>query len=765
VVEFERNPRILSAPNDNLTFTFRADEFLHTYTVDMAERDTIDIRVAPPREWTYPYSLGVYIFQPGELYRNLGTEGDVPAVAAPGDSRNPSLVYTATEAGHYLIVVANLGQMGVLDYDLTYAVNGFPSSDTVLNDGVLDVDNAEDAYGFDPTTGAYTMVVVRLPENSPVAQVTATLRWPTVDSVALATLHLDEDDRVGAFVIDGRTLPIGSQRHFVHVAAEVPEGRTLAYQVQIARSSGSIPGGSQNLTDQEIGAVYSPSIPEASTVDIALRVPPGYTYSYDLGLYLFAPDQTYMSTTDMEAGPRAISRNGPGTEQEVVFTSRTSADYALVVLNHDVLSVLTYNLSATVNGRPMDGPLSGYVDDYNQNEHYRFTATANTWTVVSSAYVSGVGSHDLKLLTTGLSTNPVMMTGVGPDDNAGVIAINGWELDEPQKTMFVNISQVTGRHVFVVHAGTDPVEFGPIGHVESGQYSENEVVYVFLVDLTVSDHLDIQLAYDQGNWSSDVLLELQIYEPLEAFSVDPVGTLALKVTEGDTLIDGNGEFVADKTGTYAFVLVNRGSLGPMGFSMGVYRRAVVDLPPMYPAILSASSTSDSITVRWAANQEVNFDRYEVWMSTDSESKGDKIDVITDQTLTKYTITGLDEGQKYYVTIVTHNDAGLSTPSNPYSVSTKELPIYQQPVFWIIIIVIVVAIVFIVGFDWFVRKQKAETAAVSESGALAAVGGPGDDSIEVETIEEERPSARPAGEVGERAESVDFMRRMMGDEEG
>jgi hypothetical protein len=766
VVELENTPSALTAPSDNLTFTFRSDEFLHTYTVDLAQRATIDLRVAPPREWTYAYSLGVYIFPPGELYRNLGTDGDVGAMAVPGESGNPSLMYTATTAGEHLIVVANLGQMISLDYDMTYAINGFPSSDFNLNEGVLDADNTVDAFHFDPTTGTYTMVVVRLPENEPAGPVTATLRWPTVDSVPLSTLLLTPDDRVGAFMIDGSSLPSGSQRHFVHLEADVPEGRTLAYQVQVARSGGLLPGSTQNLTDRDIGALWSPTIPEASTVDIGLRVPPGYTYSYDLGLYLFAPDATYMSTTEAEAGPRAVSRNGPGTEQEIVFTSRASLDYAVAVLNHDVLTELSYNLSATVNGRPLTGPFRAYVDDYNRNEHFRFSVESNTWTVVSSAWVSGLGDHQLKLLTTGLSTNPVVWVPVGPDQRTGVIAINGWELDSPSDTMFVNVSQASGRHFFVVHADTEPVEFGPVGHVESGEFGTDEVVYVFLVDLEVSDHLDIQMAYDQGNWSADVNMELQVFEPVEAFSTQPVGTLGLKVTEGRTLIDGQGEFVADRTGTYAFVMVNQGPLGPLGFSLGVYLRSIIDQPPMYPAILKKSASTDSITLEWAPNQEANFDRYEIWLSTVSNDKGDKVDVITTQSLSKHTITGLDSNHKYYVTIETWNTADLSTASNPEAISTDKEDLWRTQEFIMVLVVIGVAALFIVGFNWLIRKQKAATADASGRGATAAVtGGADEGGIEIEAIEEEtapRPS-RPTAE-GTSDDAVTFMRQMQGDEE-
>ncbi len=770
VIELENSPRNLSAESDNLTGSFTAIEFLETYVVDLEERDTIDLTMTPPVGYTYPYQFGLYVFAPGPLYRALGTEGDVAAMSVPGESRDPSLMYTASIPGEHLIVVANVGPMEALDYELIYAINGFPSSLVSLNTGVLTVDNVQDAFNFNAVYDDYTLVVVRLPGADPVAPMTATLRWPSIDSVALSTLELTKEDPVGAFVIDGTQLATGNPRHFVLLTADVPEGRTLSYQVQIAYSAGSWPGGDMNLTDQEIGACFSPTLNDGSTADISLRMPPGYTYSYDLGLFLFAPDAPYMSTSDPEAGPRDYSAYGPGTEQEIIFTSRDTIRYAVMVLNLANLGELQYILDATVDGQLLDRPMRGYVNEYNRHEQFQFTVSSDSWSALASAYVSGGGTHALKLLTNGLYTNPVSMVDVGEDQNinTGVIAIHGWGLDSPEKLLFANVTQVDGRQQFAIHANTNATEFGAIGHVENDAFEEDEIVYIYTVDLTVGDNLEIQLGYDQGNWSSDVYLELQIFDPLGAFRTTPVHTISLKVTEGNKLIDGSGTYLAANTGTYAFILVNKGPLGPMGFSMGVYRRSVVNMPPSYPAIQKASSTTDSITIEWAQNQEADFDRYEVYISTESNDMGDRVDTIIKQTLTRYTYTGLDPGHKYYCSIVTYDTEDLYTTSNPYTVKTKDLPIYAQLTFWVVVLAIVAAVVFIVGFDWFIRRQKAATAEGSEAGAaaVAAGGTAADAGVEVETIEAEGPAARPKppGEGGERQEAVDFMKRMMGDAE-
>jgi hypothetical protein len=144
-----------------------------------------------------------------------------------------------------------------------------------------------------------------------------------------------------------------------------------------------------------------------------------------------------------------------------------------------------------------------------------------------------------------------------------------------------------------------------------------------------------------------------------------------------------------------------------------------------------------------------------------------VDVITTQSLAKYTFTDLDAGHKYYVTIVVWNDADLSTASNPYAVSTDELPVYKTPLFLMVVISIVVAILFVVLFDRFIRRQRASTAAAAEEGATAAVtSGPEEAGLEIEAIEEDTV-ARPArpGRRGEVADdAVQFMRQMQGDEE-
>jgi hypothetical protein len=187
---------------------------------------------------------------------------------------------------------------------------------------------------------------------------------------------------------------------------------------------------------------------------------------------------------------------------------------------------------------------------------------------------------------------------------------------------------------------------------------------------------------------------------------------------------------------------------------------------MYPVILDVKPSEDSLTVKWIPNQEVNFDRYEIWLSSVSNSKGDKVDVITTQSLGKHTISGLDANHQYYVTIETWNTAGLSTASNPWAVSTDEVSPLKNPLVLVVIATIVVVIFLMVTFNSLVKKQKATTASESMAGTTSPVtGGSEEGAIEIEAIEEETsPRPTPPTTGGPSDDPAKFMRQMQGDEE-
>jgi len=772
VLELESSPRRLTSSTGLISgIDFRPGEFLQTYTVDLAAHEAIDVRASPPENYTYDYELAMYILGPGSLYHGLVSDLGVAARSVPGPNAGPALLQVAQTAGTYLIVVANLGPLAGLEYGLQYAIDGFNVTFDRLMDGTLDTVNAADAYRFQATPGEWTMVVVRLPEAEPAAPLVATVRWPSLDSVALSTATLDRHVPVVAFLVNGEALPSGAGAHYLSVTGALPIGRTLRYQVQVTAPRGNLSGEVQTLSDRQAGALYTGFIGKGSTVDLALRVPADFTYAYDLGLYMFAPDATYFNTVGIEDGPEAWSRDGGQTEQEVVYTATAGTVFAMVVLSHGPLADVRFNLSGTVNGAPLDGPARGYVDEHNSNEHYRFTAPANQWSVVAARLLGAEqSSFLLKLLTNGLSTNPIVTAQVDPTSPTGVIAINGWDFDTSEREMYINASHRSGYSAFVVHADANATEFGAIGHAEAAAFGEDQILYLYQVALTVGDHIQVQLAHDQGNWSSDVLLELLVFEPFQSLGSAPIATITRMVTGGHVDSQGTGELIANKTGTYAFVMVNRGPLGPMGFSLGVYRRSVVNQPPMYPAILRASTTKDRITIEWAPNQDADFERYEVFISESQSDRGRSVDTITTQTLGRYTIERLDSEQTYYVTIVVYDTEGLWTQSVPYKVKTKAPAWLARPEVLIAIIAIVALVVTVVAVDWAIKWQRrreaeepAGTAGAPSPGEAPPVEAPGAATApSVAAAAPKVPAAPEDATTRERREALEYMKKMMGD---
>ncbi len=771
VLELESTPRRLTSSTGLISgIDIRPGEFLQTYTVDLSAHQAIDVRVSPPENYTYDYELAMYVLGPGSLYHGLVSDLGVVARSVPGPNAAPAVLHVADAAGTYLIVVANLGPLTGLRYGLQYALDGFNVTLDRLVEGTLDPVNAADAYRFQATPGDWTLVIVRLPEAESAASLVATVRWPSLDSVALVSATLDNRAPVVAFLVNGDALPPGAGPHYLSVTSTVPGGRTLRYQVQVSAPRGNLTGDVQTLSDRQVGALYTGYIDKGSTVDLAMRVPADFTYAYDLGLYLFAPDATYLTTASVEVGPMAWSRDGGQTEQEVVYTAPAGTVYAMVVLSHGTLADVRYNLSATVNGAPLDGPARGYVDDHNANEHYRFTAPANQWSVVAARLLgTEQSSFLLKLLTSGLSTNPIVTTEVNPTHPTGVIAINGWDFDASEREMYVNVSRKLGYAAFVVHADANATDFGAIGHAEAAAFGEDQILYLYQVALTVGDHLEVQLAYDKGNWSSDVLLDLLVFEPYQSLGSAPIRTITLMVKEGRVEVQGIGELIANKTGNYAFVMVNRGPLGPMGFSLGVYRRSVVNQPPMYPAILRASTTKDRVTIEWAPNQEADFEKYEVYISESQSDNGRKVDTITTQTLGRYTIERLDSEHTYYVTVVVYDTEGLSTESMPFKVRTKAPAWLDRPEVVIAIAAILALVVTVVVVNYAIKWQRRKEAEAPAGTARAPEVGEAP-PVEVPAAGT-RPSAadapRPAtsaedATTRDRREALDYMKKMMGD---
>jgi len=109
----------------------------------------------------------------------------------------------------------------------------------------------------------------------------------------------------------------------------------------------------------------------------------------------------------------------------------------------------------------------------------------------------------------------------------------------------------------------------------------------------------------------------------------------------------------------------------------------------------ADITYNSIVLTWTENQDPDFEKYEIYMSTTEGELGTLVTTITDSSTTTYTVTDLTPGTTYYFTVRVVNTAGLYADSNTVSATTKELPMHMQPWFMAAVAIGIIAIIVVV----------------------------------------------------------------------
>jgi hypothetical protein len=80
-------------------------------------------------------------------------------------------------------------------------------------------------------------------------------------------------------------------------------------------------------------------------------------------------------------------------------------------------------------------------------------------------------------------------------------------------------------------------------------------------------------------------------------------------------------------------------------------------------------TTSSLTLTWRANEDLNFERYEIYVSTDAETLGRLVISLSDQFTTTYRVTGLNHSTTYYFVIRVVGLEGLFSDSNQVSATT------------------------------------------------------------------------------------------------
>lgn len=129
--------------------------------------------------------------------------------------------------------------------------------------------------------------------------------------------------------------------------------------------------------------------------------------------------------------------------------------------------------------------------------------------------------------------------------------------------------------------------------------------------------------------------------------------------------------------------------------------------PSYPAVVLASPTvlgSDKIKFSWSQNDDTDFARYEIFMSTSSDELGNPIYTISERTTTSHTVGGLNASSTYHFTVRSWYTLGQYRDSNQVTATTQAAPEYS-----VTTVIILVASVSIGGLVLaaiiFVRKRR------------------------------------------------------------
>jgi hypothetical protein len=427
----------LSGNSQTVTGNMGIDGVVVAYEINLAKRDTLDLRLRIPPEWTYNYHFSLLLFSPtGRYHQYEGQGGTLPiADSDAGQNSEQALVHVAQEAGTYLIVLLNEGVPDNIKFQLDVGYNGIPLTDGQLDEDTLTGVNLEDYYRFTAPTSSWSAAVVKA-RGEIERTYTHSLHWPTPDSNTIAKDVLTDESPVGIIAINGRGLSF-VETYYIREQMD-KGGSVVPFTIQLARPTNTLPPNnattSGSITDTDIFRMYEIDLQASQTADFRLQVDSDYNYDHDLGMYVFPPGEKYYSISgelpDYANEPIAISRAGLNTEQNAVFTCAESGVYAVVIVNFAPRDNIPFTLEVTIQGRTLvdDSPKTGDLNEQNREDLFQFQASPNTWNLVGSRLYSDDGALWHNLHNTALDTNPIVQEAVGwhqaPGAKRGVTANN-----------------------------------------------------------------------------------------------------------------------------------------------------------------------------------------------------------------------------------------------------------------------------------------------------------------------------------------------------
>ncbi len=746
------------------------------YEVNLNAGETVDFRMQVDQGFAYPYTLRLFLFSPANPFYSASARGAPAATASSTGSADmeQDMLVVAPVTGSYLVVLANLAaNLTSVPTTIEVQVNGAPISTGVFGIGDLTAGNSVDYYTFSAPAVGWTVASVKVgAASNPSDTLVHSLHAPTADSLSLATDRARGAGGEGLIVVDGSTVT-GNTAFYVAEAAALAPGKTMAYQVQVASTFQPLPPTSQvasgTLPSSSQFVGYTMQMARGQTLDLRLRRAEGFSYPYNLGLFVFAPGAGNASASgENGVGPVLASANGPSAEQDGLFTASVGGAHLILIVNLDVPRQVNYTLNLSVDGWLLqdDTHLAGDLNGYNQADQYRFDAPAGAWSAAAVRWTGGTGVVRGGLHTLGLNTLPlatVDATTLSPVAVVPLFASGGNA--SAASTLFLNVTMAPApgnptADYFVDFSGASATfSHNDIGATQSFTMPSHAFMALHTLDLHPGDSVDIRLVAN-ATYTKEYDLNLAIYEVPVAPAVlqaTPLIRSAAPPNSAEAL-----NFVAADRGPYLLVVENALNLDDIPYLLSVTSHTIFGSAPA-KVNLTLSAGRNYIEVTWSMSQETDFLAYEVWYSTDAAELGRQWDRISVRETTTDKIDGPDilPGQVYTVRVLVYDKESLLSKSDAVSVQTVSKTLFEETSFQLLLVAVIV-IAFVVGFAYWrakgvrsgkpfrLRSPKAE-GVVEERGPKGRARPPKDEAAALGV-----PAAPSKGSQ----DAVDYMQRVM-----
>jgi hypothetical protein len=566
-LEMDNRVPLLASSETPVRMNFSAGEILRGGEIALSAGQTVEIHVGVDPLFTYPHELELIVFAPGSsYYSGSGTVGTGPVASArTGVNTAQDLTFTAKSTGYYGVAVLSLNSTYMVPVDVTVKIQGgLPLVHNDVRVGVLDDGNPQDLFAFTVDSGRWGVLAGRFLAGTGAYKQQITTGGFDGTPVASDTLGASAALPTFAFeAVNGyRQAPTNYYASVVRVqnapiymveydAAPLPLPRN-------ARTNVSVPDG-------QIVSAYEVNLNAGETVDFRMRVDAGYSYPYNLQLFLLAPVfQVYSTSGALAPSAYGASAGTESTEQDLVGVVPFTGSYLVVLANLGNLTEVPATIDVRINGEPLSVGVSAVSDlsAANALNYYAFSAPPTTWTVAgvkigSASKPADTLVHSLHGPTpdsNALATDRVR--GIGAE---GIIAIDGFAQSTNASYFLSEESALQGANTmtFQVQIATSFVGINTVSQVVSGSLPASSQFVGFQINLNAGQTLDLRLRRAEG-YSYPYSLGLLVFRPGSgnASSSGEGGGAPMVSSANGPSVEQDGIFTATTTGVHLILVVN-----------------------------------------------------------------------------------------------------------------------------------------------------------------------------------------------------------------